>query len=413
MLRHALAMSWKVLRRRKVFTAISLFGISLTLLVLMVAAALADHAFGAHLPEVHLDRTLGIFGMGAIGERASRTGFPGYAFLEAHARDLPGVERETFFRNLGWVTTYHRGRKIRSWLKRTDGDFWRVLRFDFVEGRPLSAEDVAQARRVVVINQSTRAAFFGGGPALGERIEIEGSPHQVVGVVRDVPFLRLVPFADLWAPLTTASTDAWRTQTSGDFQALLLAESPRRFPEIRAELARRLAAAVPEDPQFDRYFAGADTHFEFISRATFSSQARENHAGRLRTVLAVAALLFMLLPTLNLVNLNLSRILERAEEIGVRKAFGASARSLVGQFLIENLVLTLLGGVIGLLLAALALEGLEGLGWIPYADFALNGRVFAWALVLAVVFGVLSGVYPAWRMARLDPVQALRRRTSR
>lgn len=413
MLRHALEMSWKVLRRRKVFTAISLFGISLTLLVLMVAAALADHAFGAHPPEVHLDRTLGIFGLASIGESAARTGFPGYAFLDAHARDLPGVERETFFRTIGWVTTFHRGRKIRSWLKRTDGEFWRVLRFDFVEGRPLSAEDVARARRVVVINQSTRAAFFGGGPALGERIEIEGSPHEVIGVVRDVPFLRFVPFADLWAPLTTAPTDAWRTQTDGDFHALLLAESPRRFPEIRAELARRVGAAVPDDPQFDRYYAGADTHFEFVSRPLFSPQGRESHPGRLRLMLAVAACLFMLLPTLNLVNLNLSRILERAEEIGVRKAFGASARALVGQFLIENLVLTLVGGAIGLLLAALALEGLEGLGWIPYAEFALNVRIFVWALVLAVVFGVLSGVYPAWRMARLDPVQALRRRLTR
>ncbi|HEX6203833.1 MAG TPA: ABC transporter permease, partial [Thermoanaerobaculia bacterium] len=61
---------------------------------------------------------------------------------------------------------------------------------------------------------------------------------------------------------------------------------------------------------------------------------------------------------------------------------------------------------------ALALEGFEGLGWIPYADFALNLRIFAWAFALALAFGVLSGVYPAWRMARLHPVHALRRRTA-
>ena len=67
----------------------------------------------------------------------------------------------------------------------------------------------------------------------------------------------------------------------------------------------------------------------------------------------------------------------------------------------------------GLALSVLALEGLEATGWIPYAEFHLNLRIFAWALVFAVVFGILSGVYPAWRMARLDPVQALRRRTTR
>ena len=62
-------------------------------------------------------------------------------------------------------------------------------------------------------------------------------------------------------------------------------------------------------------------------------------------------LLFMLLPTLNLVNINLSRILERSSEIGVRKAFGASSRTLVGQFVVENLVLTLIGAAVGLVLS--------------------------------------------------------------
>ena len=413
MLRHALAMAWKVLGRRKVFTAISLFGISMTLLVLMVATSLADHVFGEHPPETRLERTLGIYGLGMVGEHASSTGFPGWRFLDRYARDLPGVEEESFFRNLGWMTSYHEGREIRYWLKRTDAAFWRILDFELVEGRPLTAEDVAEARRVVVINEDTRDAFFGSGPALGERIDVEGSPHQVIGVVRDVPFLRFAPFADVWAPLTTAPNDIWRTEVRGDFQAILLADSRKSLPLIKEEFQRRIREAVPESEEFDHYYAGADTHFEFVSRAFLSSQAKESHPGRLKAILATAAFLFMLLPTLNLVNINLSRILERAQEIGVRKAFGAPARALVGQFLIENLVLTLIGGLVGLALSFLALEGLEATGWIPHAEFDPNLRIFGWALILALVFGILSGVYPAWRMARLDPVQALRRRTTR
>ena len=413
MLRHALGMAWKVLGRRKVFTGISLFGIGLTLTVLMVAAAMLDHVFGADPPETRLHRTLGIYGLGMVGESASRTSFPGYAFLEAHARDLPGVEEESFFRNLGWLTAYPRGRKVTYWLKRTDGAFWEILEFVFVEGRPLAADDVERVRRVAVINESTRDAFFGGGPAVGRTLDVEGMPHEVVGVVRDVPFLRFTPFADVWAPLTTAPNDAWRDEVAGDFQALLLARSRADFPEIRAAFESRIAEAVPAEQEFDRYHAGADTYFEFVSRAIFSSNARESHPARLRAVLATAAVLFMLLPSLNLVNLNLSRILERSGEIGVRKAFGASARALTGQFLVENVVLTLLGGAVGLALAALALEGLEATGWIPHAELGLNLRIFAWGLGLALGFGLLSGVYPAWRMSRLDPVQALRKRTSR
>ena len=125
-------------------------------------------------------------------------------------------------------------------------------------------------------------------------------------------------------------------------------------------------------------------------------------------VLTVAALLFMLLPAVNLINLNTSRIMERASEIGVRKAFGASSRTLVGQFVVENLVLTLVGAAVGFVGAALLLQVINASGMIPYAQLQLNYRIFGWGVVLAVAFGLLSGVYPAWRMSRLHPVQALK-----
>lgn len=120
------------------------------------------------------------------------------------------------------------------------------------------------------------------------------------------------------------------------------------------------------------------------------------------------ALLFMLLPALNLVNLNVSRMLERSSEIGVRKAFRATAGRLVGQFLVENIFLTLVGGVLGLALAAGALALLNGSSVIEYAQFALNGRVFAVALGAVLFFGLLSGVYPAYKMSKLPAIQALK-----
>jgi putative ABC transport system permease protein len=84
------------------------------------------------------------------------------------------------------------------------------------------------------------------------------------------------------------------------------------------------------------------------------------------------------------------------------------ARTLVSQFIVENLVLTLIGGAAGFVLSALVLRALTASGLIPYAHFALNYRVFAYGLGLALFFGFLSGVYPAWRMSRLHPVQALK-----
>ena len=125
-------------------------------------------------------------------------------------------------------------------------------------------------------------------------------------------------------------------------------------------------------------------------------------------IIAVLMLLFMLLPALNLVNLNTGRIMERSAEIGVRKAFGASSGQLVLQFVIENVLLCLVGGLLGLAFAKGALLWLEGSGLIPYLKVELNFPVFFCGLVIASVFGLLSGLIPAWKMSRLHPVLALK-----
>ncbi|TPW02360.1 MAG: hypothetical protein FD129_3210, partial [bacterium] len=100
--------------------------------------------------------------------------------------------------------------------------------------------------------------------------------------------------------------------------------------------------------------------------------------------LSLATLLFMALPAINLVNLNISRMLERSSEIGIRKAFGATSGHLVAQFLVENLVLVLISGAVGLVASAWALELINRSGWIPNASFHVNGRVFVEALLLCL-----------------------------
>jgi putative ABC transport system permease protein len=118
--------------------------------------------------------------------------------------------------------------------------------------------------------------------------------------------------------------------------------------------------------------------------------------------------MFIILPTINLVNINISRIMERASEIGVRKAFGASSMTLVGQFIIENVLLTIVGGLIGFVFSYVVLQYFNSTGWITYAQLELNYRVFLYGFVMMIFFGIISGVYPAWRMSRLHPVQALK-----
>jgi putative ABC transport system permease protein len=415
MFRSYLLLAFKVLLRRKAFTAVSLFGISFTLMVLVVATSLLDHVIAPMAPEVRQERTLGFYEARMRGPESSWTSEPGFRLIDTCTRGLPGVERMSIFSTPSVVNSYLNGVRVQSTLKRTDGEFWNILAFEFLEGGPFSAQEVEEARALAVINATTRRRFFGEESALGKSIEADGQTFRVVGVVPDVPELRRVPFADIWVPLTSAKSDAYRRELMGSFNAIYLARSAADFPAIREEFRSRMKRA-PLPKGYDRLLAAPLTHLEQVA-----SLFEDAPLGRLAAAedgsvwlpgfwLAVGtlALLFMLLPTVNLVNLSVSRILERASEIGVRKAFGASSRTLVGQFVVENVTLTLIGGLLGFVLSQVALEALNLSGLLSYARFTLNGRVFLWGLALAAFFGVLSGTYPAWRMSRLHPVEALK-----
>ena len=406
MLPHALKTAIKVLLRRKFFTAASLFGISVTLAVLMIAAALFDHVFAPRPPEVYADRTLGIYNTVFTGHDWRRTGTAGYRLLTETARNLPGAERVTFHSTASDAVGFVGGERVTLQLKRTDGEFWRVFRFDFLEGGPFSDDDAAAARFVAVINESTRRRYFGDAPALGRPLDVGGQRFRVVGVVPDVPLSRVIVSADLWVPIQTAPTDAYKTQLAGSFLGTIVANSRADFPAIREEFRRRVSEVTFPDRTFDHIEANAETLFETFAGLVLGPGP--GAVGKLVAILAAIALLFMALPTLNLVNLNISRILERASEIGVRKAFGASSRALLGQFLVENVVLTLIGGALGLALSAIGLEIVNRSGIIPYAELGLNLRIFGYAVALTLFFGVWSGVYPAWKMSRLRPIEALK-----
>ena len=403
MLRNYLIIAWKVLQRRKFFTFVSLFGISFTIIVLLIITALLDHVVAPHYPEANLDRTLGAYSVVQRSDTGTRTGFVGFELLDRALRPLEGVEETSIIQVQSKVASYTDGRKRELFIKRTDAGFWRIMDFDFLSGGPWSESDYADARRVAVINESTAREIFGTIEATGGTIEADGQSFRVVGVVRDVPFLRVVPFADLWVPLTTSKGDQWRQGIGGSLLGLVMAKDRSSLGRLRSDFHERVAR-IPPEGDFKTVTAELRTILEFIALDVFEME----NPMILGVVLLVAAILFMALPAINLVNLNLSRIMERISEIGVRKAFGATSPTLVGQFLVENILITLIGGGVGLLGAALVLHIVNGSGLIPYAQLALNFRIFGWALLLTLLFAAVSGIYPAWRMSRLHPVEALK-----
>ncbi|HEV7922181.1 MAG TPA: ABC transporter permease [Thermoanaerobaculia bacterium] len=411
-MRSYLMLALKVLQRRKFFTFISLVGISLTLVVLVVATAMLDDLFGPHAPQSRFDRVLMVSRVAKYGPEVSTTMNPGYGFLHDYVLNLPGIERATAFTDLVTSAIYRGGDRIETRIRRTDADYWKILDHRFVEGGPFTAADVQRGAHIAVITDELRTKLFGPGPAAGRSFDLEGDRYRVVGVVEAVPITRIAAYSQLWTPVTTLRTD-WQRKFLGEFNGLVLARGRGDFAAIKSEFARRVDAIPIDDPKtYKEIRASIDTPFETFARELMTGPGMRKfnqHAPLVvELIIGIVALLYMTLPALNLVTLNLSRMLERAPEIGVRKAFGAPRTALVSQFVLENVVLTLIGGFCSFVLATAALAAINGSGLIDGARFALNWRVFIWGLGIAVFFGVLSGFYPAWRMSRLHPVEALR-----
>ncbi len=414
MLKNYLKIALKVLLRRKFFTFISLFGVSFTLVVLMVVTAVLDHSFGPLPPEKKADRTLGIFTVRIQSPdgQNSRSSAAGYRLLDRYVRTLTLPEKVSLFTFFKTINSYQTGEKKSLFIKYTDGEFWEILDFEFLEGQAFTRDDEKNANFVAVINEATREKFFQQENAVGKTIVVEGQNFRVVGVVKNVPIFRPVPFADVWMPISTAKVKP-SDDLLGNFWAAILAKDRGDLGLIKEEFQEKLRQVEFPDPkQFNTIISAAETPFESVARGLFANdRSAENYGAYLLALIILLMVLFMILPTVNLVNINVSRILERASEIGVRKAFGASSWTLVGQFVVENVLLTLIGGVIGFVLAFIVLQMLTHSGLIQYAEFHLNYRIFFYGLGLAVFFGVFSGVYPAWKMSRLHPVTALRGRS--
>ena len=267
-----------------------------------------------------------------------------------------------------------------------------------------------------MINQATKEKFFGSEPALGKFIEADRQHFRIVGVVRNV--FRQIPFADIWVPISTSRDPEYRESLISNFKGLILAHSSSDFDRIKKDFHALVSRVELPSSEFNTFQSEAETLFDSFAREQlggvystdkdYSKTGLGSESVKFSAVLVLAAFLFMLLPTINLVNINISRIIERASEIGVRKSFGASSGTLVGQFLVENLLLTFIGGIIGFILSVIVLQIITNSGMIQYAEFHLNLRMFFYAFVLIIVFGVFSGVYPAWKMAHMHPVNALK-----
>src|SRR5471030_1402749 len=145
MLKNYLKIAIAVLRRRKFFTFISLFGISFTLTILMVLTAFIDKVVGDSYPDRKRDRSLYITRLEEDGKDNMSSGGPSYYFLNHYAGSLKTPEKMTIFSGFNGTNTYVNNKKIAVNYKYTDANYWDILEYDFLDGKPFSKQQVANA----------------------------------------------------------------------------------------------------------------------------------------------------------------------------------------------------------------------------------------------------------------------------
>jgi putative ABC transport system permease protein len=414
MLINYIKIAWKVLLRHPFYTFITLFGISLTLTVLMLLTSFLDHLFGTHYPEARRERTLYIdrMVMSDSGRTSIMSGPMSFKFLSDYAKTLKTAERVTLFSFFNGSNAYVGSQKIKLNITFSDADFWQVADFDFIEGKPFNQQNIANGDYVAVITDDFKKQYFENRneSVVGKSVEIENIHYKVIGVVKGSPVTRPFTYADVYFPYTAPKSNYQSTGFRGNYIAMILAKNTADMKAVQAEfqghVSRIPVPGVQDGFKYSILEVNSDPYLEhFISTILDGGPGLKNI---LYGVIGFIVLMLMGLPAINLVNLNVGRILERASEIGVRKAFGAPVRTLMWQFIVENIFITFIGGTIALVLTFLLIQIINRSGWIAYADLTINFKVFSVSIIICLLFGLLSGVLPALRMSRLSIIEALK-----
>lgn len=412
MLFNYIKIAWKVLLRHPFYTFITLFGITLTLTVLMVITSFLDHLVGSHYPEYKRDRSLYIMNIALRDSaRTSMNGGPvSYNFIKEHLKTLKTPEKVGFSTMINSANSYLNGKRIKVSTKFCDATFWEVTDYEFLEGKPFNEQNIANGEHVVVITDAMKKQYFEDetASAIGKSIEVDNEKFKVIGVVKSAPVTRIMTFSDVFFPYNLPKSNYQSKGLQGSFTAIILAKNKSDFKAIQDEFDASVGRIPLPIMNWGNRYDIIDVKAQPYLDTFLYSFIRDGQEIFLYIAIFFIVLMLMGLPAINLVNLNVSRIMERASEIGIRKAFGAPSSSLAWQFIIENIFITMIGGLFALILTLIIISIFNDSGLILHADLSINFSVFGVSLLVCLIFGLLSGVVPAIRMSKMKVIDALK-----
>jgi len=390
------------LRANKLRSLLTMLGI-----VIGVAAVIAVVALGTGAQSAVKDRisSLGTTlltvmpgqqrGMGVSFDQSMKLTMDDAAAIEERSPNITAVQPEMTSR----LQVQHLNQNTNTSVVGTTSNYLEVRKYQLQAGRMFSRSEDEGRQRVAVLGPTVLEALGINSPdaIIGEPVRIRGIQFTVIGVLKSkgqsTPFGN--PDDQVLVPITTGR---FRLFGSDRLRSVsVLAESEDKIPDAMADVQRvlrrehRLAQGRPDD-------------FQIRSQADFLNTLGETTQVFTYLLSGIAAV-SLLVGGIGIMNIMLVSVTERTREIGIRKALGATRANILLQFLIEAVVLCLLGGLIGALVGS---GGATAMSAFFQWNTIISPAAIAAAFVFSAVVGVVFGVWPARRAAGLDPIVALR-----
>ncbi|AFM28056.1 ABC transporter permease [Desulfomonile tiedjei] len=303
--------------------------------------------------------------------------------------------------NWGQVTQIVYGN--RNWRARVSGttvDFFVVREWNILTGRIFNAQEERAGSKVCVIGTTVANQLMGGTDAAGKIIRIQNVPFQVVGVLEAKGQSPGGEDQDdaVYVPLAAAHSRLFGTPFKDEVRVIIVqAESQEFLPRAQEEITELLAKR-------HRIAPGADNDFT-VKSLTDVMRASEESLKVMTTLLGSIAAISLLVGGIGVMNIMLVSVTERTREIGIRMAVGAKTLDILGQFLVEACVLTMLGGITGIVFGIASSYVFAQVSNWPVLVSPIS---VAAAFGVSAAVGIFFGFFPAFKASRLNPIDALR-----
>jgi len=278
-----------------------------------------------------------------------------------------------------------------------DYNYFDISKYKLASGRFFDTTEVTNRAKVVVLGDASIATLFpNGGNPVGQSVTIKGKAYEIIGVLAKVGGSGpMNPDESLFAPYTTAESSI-----VGDRAQILMNATVDDIANVAA--ATESVTAVLRETH--KIKSGTPDDFSVRDAGSMVATAQDS-AKLMTTFLMVIAGITLLVSGIGIMNVMFVTVAERTKEIGIAKAIGGKRSDILSQFLLESVVLSMIGGILGIILGTGALYLINRSGLITIA-YTMNGLVIGFSF--SVFVGVFFGFVPAFKASRLDPVDALR-----